>query len=367
MSTGEASGDFLAAELGKAIRELEPDVALSGSGSEQMRAAGFHLQRDTRGWASLGPIHALRRIPPLWLGAWRTALALRRDPFDLVILVDFGAYNLRFAKCLRMLGYRRPLLYYFPPGAWLDREKQARAVARRTTPLTAFTHQRDFYRALGLEIAWFGHPLVSLIEARPARARAPAEGGTVALLPGSRSSEIERHLAPFLGACRLLRVQRPALEVVVGAAHRAAERRIAAILAGRPEAGSTRIVRGARAALENADAALVASGTAVLEAALLEVPSAVAYIVGSEQVPFARRIYERVRYIALPNLLLGRAAVPEILQDDATPARLSASVSALLSDPSEQLADLRRVRATLGPADAQRRCAEFALELARSA
>ncbi len=95
---------------------------------------------------------------------------LRAAPQDLIVLVDFGAFNLRFAKTLRALGYRRPIVYFFPPGAWLDRERQARDVARHTVPLVPFEHQRDFYRSLGLGAAYFGHPLVSLIEPRGAAA-----------------------------------------------------------------------------------------------------------------------------------------------------------------------------------------------------
>ena len=257
---------MLAATLAEAMREFVPQATFGGIGGERMLAAGFALTTRTAGWASLGPVEALRRIPPLLLNMLRHAAWLRAAPWDLVVLVDFGAYNLRFAKTLRALGYTGPILYYFPPGAWLDRPTQAAAVARTTIPLTAFAHQRDFYRSLGLGIAWFGHPLASLIVPRPARPPAPEDGGLVALLPGSRRGEIARHLPPLLAACALVRVHRPAVRFVVGAADGEAERAIEREFAR----GGFRmaIVRGARAAFDEADAAWIASGTAVLEATL---------------------------------------------------------------------------------------------------
>ena len=361
MATGEASGDMLAATLAEAMRDFAPGLELSGIGSERMREAGFRLTAHTRGWASLGPLEALRKIPPLFVTMWRHALWLRLRPRDLIVLIDFGAFNLRFARALRRLGYSRPVLYYFPPGAWLDRASQAEAVARVTVPLTAFAHQRDFYRSLGLEIAWFGHPLASLIGARPARAPSAADGGTVALLPGSRRGEVERHAGRLFAAARLLRETRPNLRVVVGAADADVEAMVRERLAA---AGlDAPIVRGARAALDAADVALVASGTAVLEAALREVPTVALYVIARSQVPIARRVW-RGTYITLPNLLLDRPAVPELLQDAATPEALAAAAEGLLRDPEAQLAAFRELRAVLGPPDALVRCAAFAVALA---
>lgn len=365
MATGEASGDMLAATLAEAMRAFVPDLELAGIGSERMQAAGFELTTHTRGWASLGPIEALRKIPPLFVNVWRHSFWLRFAPRDLIVLIDFGAYNLRFARALRRIGYRAPILYYFPPGAWYDRAAQAEAVARVTVPLTAFEHQRDFYRSLGLEIAWFGHPLVSLIEPRRSRPPAPARGGTVALLPGSRRGELERHADRLFEAVRLLRARRPNLNAVVGAADDAAE----ALLRERMDAAgfAAPIVRGARAALDSADVAFVASGTAVLEAALREVPTVALYVIASSQVPIAKRLMRGRRFITLPNILLDRALVPELLQDAATPDALAAAAEELLDAPQAQLAGYRELRDRLGPADALQRCAAFAVALARDA
>jgi len=363
MSTGEASGDMLAATLADAMRGIDSDLEFCGIGSERMLAAGFRLTAETRRWASIGIVDALARVPPLWAVMWRHALWLRTHPVELVVLVDFGAFNLRLAKTLRMLGYDGPVLYYFPPGAWFDRVTQTRAVARYTRALTAFEHQRDFYSALGLPIAYFGHPLASLIAPRPARVPAPAGGGTVALLPGSRRVEVSRHAGRLFAACALLRERRPQLDVVIGAADADTEGLLRREMAR--HGFSARIVRGARAALEQADAAFIASGTAVLEAALLEVPCVALYVLAGAQMKIAERVWHR-RYVTLPNMLLERDIVPELLQDAATPRALADTLAALLHDPSGQLAALRDVRGALGAPDALTRCAEFAVTLARA-
>jgi lipid-A-disaccharide synthase len=384
-STGEPSGDMLAASLAVAMRGLAPDTSFAGIGNERMEAAGIALTQRTTGWASLGPIEALRRIPPLFASCIRHGVWIARAPWDLVVLVDFGAFNLRFAWLLRTLGYRRPILYLVPPGAWFDKPKQARAVARYATALTPFAHQRDFYRSLDLPVVSFGHPLVSLVPPRAPRPPAPEGGGTVAILPGSRSGEIARHMGPLLAACKVLRRSRPRVRFTIAAADSVTERMIAAELdraflppyvpparsAEKTNARSTpadrsgfTIANGSRAALDDADAAWIASGTAVLEAALREVPTVALYIVSAAQLPIARRIWKRP-YITLPNILLDRPVVPECLQDDATPERLADEIDVLLRDPAQQLADVRALRRTLGGEDALERSAAFALGLAR--
>ncbi len=353
---------MLATALAAGIGARVPAARFEGIGSERMRAAGFAVTQETRGWASLGPLEALAKILPLLAIMLRHAAWLRRRPPDLLVLVDFGAFNLRFARTLRRIGYRGPILYFFPPGAWLDRPKQARAVAANTTALTPFKHQRDFYQSLGLPIAWLGHPLVSLVPPRTPRIVPPSDAGTIALLPGSRRGELERHLGPLLAAAQLLQSRRPGAQIVVSAADAEAEKTILQRLAGSGLAGAT-VVRGARQALDVADAAFVASGTAVLEAALREVPTVALYIIRPSQVPIAKRVW-RGPFITLPNILLGRPVIAELLQENAVPERLAAELEALLVDPSEQLRAMRELRAVLGPADALERCVAFAIDLA---
>src|SRR5215467_9952970 len=170
MSAGEASGDSQGALLLRALRELRPSIACSAIGSDRLRAAGATIAADSTEWSSIGPVSAIAKIPGLYVTMRRFDMRLRRDPPRVVLPIDFGAFNLRLLEQMRRSGYRGEVIYYFPPGAWLDAQEQARAVARFATPLTAFTRQRDFYHRLGLRCEYFGHPLVSAIQPRATQA-----------------------------------------------------------------------------------------------------------------------------------------------------------------------------------------------------
>jgi lipid-A-disaccharide synthase len=362
LSTGEASGELLAADLLGAMRARGAAIDAQGIGDARLENAGVRLWYRTRGWASMGPIDALRKIPRLLTILWATALRLAREPPDLIILVDFGAFNVRLAKALRGLGVRVPILYYFPPAAWLDNAGRAREVAAATDALTAFAHQRDFYRSLGLPIGYVGHPLASTISPRPPRPPARTDGGVIALLPGSRRGEIARHTPRLLDALALVRLQRPAIAATLVAVDDDAQRAFEHHLTFRSPQPVT-IVRDARGALAGADVAVIASGTAVLEAALVETPAVALYVLSEAQARIARRVY-RGRFITLPNLVTGEPIVPELLQERAVPDALAAAISALLADPRPQVAAYARVRHALGGADALDRCAAFAIDVA---
>jgi lipid-A-disaccharide synthase len=294
-----------------------------------------------------------------------TAGHIMRTKPDLVVLVDFGAFNVRLAKRLRAIGYTGPVLDVFPPATWLDRERTARIVAAAAMPLTAFAHQRDFYRSLGLPIAYFGHPLASQYVLRPARSAPAQDGGTIAMLPGSRGTELRQHVPALLNAYQQLKLRRPHLGVIAGAADERAERMIreAAIRRGMTD---LQIVRGTRETIAQADAAWVASGTAVLECALSGVPAVALYIVSRSVARHARRVYSG-RFVTIPNLVLQREVIPELLQEDATPAALARAMDDLLRDPQRQYAQFAQLREALGPSDALERCAAYAVQLAKGA
>lgn len=367
VSTGEASGELSAVLLAQAIRAYDPDATFEGIGAERMREHGFTLWRNHRGWASMGPLAAIPRVPKLLSTMWQTALHIARTKPDLVILVDFGAFNLRLAKTLRVrLNYAGPVLDMFPPATWLDNEKRARDVSSYAVPLTAFARQYAFYKKHRLPIVYFGHPLASQYTERPPMPAPPSDGGTVALLPGSRGGELKYHVPVLVDAFAQLQAVRPHLQGVFGAADARGEATIAAAVA---KAGlqNVRIVRGVREAVAGADAAWVASGTAVLETALLGVPCVALYIIAPVLVKHARRVAAIAgKYITIPNLVLGREVVPEFLQEQATAANLSQAMDTLLHDPAVQYAQFAALREALGPADALDQCGKFAVALARA-
>lgn len=365
LSSGEASGELAATLIARAIARIDPQAQFEGIGAARMRENGISLWRDHTGWASMGPLAAIPRIPKLLLVMLETARHIAQSKPDLVILVDFGAFNVRLAKRLRAIGYRGAVLDVFPPATWLDRAKTAREVAAVAMPLTAFAHQREFYASLGLPIAYFGHPLAGQYTMRAPRAAPAGDNGIVALLPGSRSGELRYHVPRLLAAFTQLRAKRPQLRGIIGAAD---DRAHVQLRAAAQDAGlnDLLIVRGTQAALAQADAAWVASGTAVLECALSGVPAVALYVIAPMLVNHARRVYSG-RFITLPNLVLDRPVIPELLQDEATPERLAAAMDDVLRDPAAQYREFERLREALGPPDALEQCASFAVQLAREA
>jgi lipid-A-disaccharide synthase len=365
-STGEASGELSAVLLAQAIRSFDSDARFEGIGGERMRADGWTLWRDHAGWASMGPLAAIPRIPGLLRAMWATAKHIAETQPDLVVLVDFGAFNMRLAKELRTkLGYRGPILNLFPPATWLDKENVARAVSSWMVPVTSFEHQYEFYKSLELPIVYFGHLLASQYVTRPGRAAPSADGGTIALLPGSRAGELKYHVPALLEAFAILKARRPNLRAVIGAANDATERLLKRALKQRKVRDIT-IERGVHDTLTDADAAFVSSGTAVLETALLGVPAVVLYIITPILVRHAKRVYPPGKFIALPNLVLERGVVPELLQDDATPAALAAAMERVLNDPSIQYSQFAELRRRLGSPNALQECARFSVALAKA-
>src|SRR5579863_781687 len=364
VSTGEPSGEASGIALAQAIRSNDPAAEFEGIGSTAMRADGFRLWRDHTGWASMGPAAAIPRIPKLLDAMLRTASHIVASKPDLVVLVDFGVFNLRLAKQLRRLKYEGANLDLFPPGAWLDDEEKARWVSAVSIPVTAFAHQYDFYRSLGCRIEFFGHPLTSRYSMRPLRPPPPRDAGVVAMLPGSRGGELRRHLPVLAGAYRTLQERRPGLRGVFGAADSRAREMIAAAIA-RERLANVEIAPGVTAALENADGAWVVSGTAVLETALIGVPAVATYVIPKALIWYGRRMIKH-RFITLPNLVLGREVVPELLQDRASPQGLATALEGLMNDPVRQYEAFQEVRKALGPPDALERCARYAVELARA-
>ncbi|HKE36879.1 MAG TPA: hypothetical protein VKB39_05585 [Candidatus Baltobacteraceae bacterium] len=361
-STGEPSGETSALLLAGAIARIDPQASFEGIGAQRMREAGFTMWRDHTGWASMGPLAALPRIPKLLATMWQTAFHIAAVKPDLVVLVDFGVFNLRLAQTLRRLHYAGPVLDVFPPGTWLDNERKARVVSSVAVPMTAFEHQYQFYKSLDLPIAYFGHPLASQYTMRPPRPAPPSSGGTVAILPGSRSGELRRHLPALAQAYRTLAQRRPNLRGVFGASDARARKQIEEAIAAFGLTG-VRVVDGVADALADADGAWVSSGTAVLECALSGVPAVALYIISAMLVKHGRTMIKH-RFITLPNLVLGREIVPELLQEEATPARLADEMERVLENPALQYAAFAELRTALGPPDALEQCAQFAVDLA---
>lgn len=359
---GEASGDAHAAAVVRALRRLRPEARVFGIGGRALREAGLEVLFDARELAVVGVAEVLPRLPRIWKILRRLVLAARQRRPAAAILVDAPDFNLRVAARLARQGV--PVLYYIAPQAWAWRRGRVRLLRRVVRRLAVvFPFELPFFGEAGIDTAFVGHPLVDGI-AWPSRAEARAalsvgEGPVVAVLPGSRPSEVRRHLAPMVAGARAH--VGPTGTLLCPVASTLDARHLAEALP--PGAPDLRLVEGdSRWVLAAADRAVVASGTATLEAALAGTPAVVGYRLHPLTYVLARMLV-RTPFIAMPNLLAGRAILPELVQGRLTAQGVARALDDVAAREDEIRAALREVRASLGGAGAAERVAALAAEL----
>ncbi len=359
ISAGDPSGEMYAAQLATALRE-RTGAQLFGLGGPRMREAGVELLADSSEVAVVGISEVVRRLPSVWRVYRRLAdEAIRRRP-ALAILVDFPDFNLRLAHRLHAAGIR--CVYFISPQVWAWRPRRVHLIKRLVERVFCiFPFEEPFYREAGVPVDFVGHPLVDMVKPTMDRAAFCARHGfdpakpIVTLLPGSRTSELHHHIPLIAETCWHLAkthaIQCP-IAVASGLPNSVFET-LTAHLGGVPLVGET------YDALSAADAAIVASGTATVEAALLGAPMAVVYRVSATSALILRRMI-RTPHFAMVNLIAGRRVVPEFIQDDFTPEAVAAVIRRLLDSPSsrdEMRQALAEVRAKLGPSGAIPRAA----------
>lgn len=375
LSAGEASGDLHGATLCRALRELEPGVRLLGMGGSQMRAAGMEVLLDPTAHAAVGTSEAIGRIPALYR-AYRTLTArLVAERPRALVLIDFPEFNLRLARRARAANV--PVVYFIPPQLWAWRRGRIRQMARRVSRVLAvFPFEPPLYEGAGVPVEFVGHPLLDALpldltrdDARRRLGADPAHS-LVGLLPGSRREEVERLLPPMLEAARRLAAADARRRFVLGLAPTVSRERVDAHLRQAGPGPAVELVEGRTyEVMAAADALLIASGTATLEAALLGTPMALCYRV-SRTTELIARLLARVEWIGLPNLVAGRAVVPELIQEQVTGERLAQEIARLLDDPvaaTAQRAAFKDLRARLGEPGVGPRAARAVLATARHA
>ena len=338
---GEASGDKLGAGLMAAIRERCPAARFVGVGGDGMLAEGLVPLAPLDALSVHGFKDPLLRLPSLL----RLLIRLRRrfvaEPVDVMVGVDFNVFNLLLERALKKRGF--PTAHYVSPSVYFWRPGRVERVKRAAdTVLALFPFEPALYRRRGAEAVFVGHPMADEIDpddgsdAARAQARAtlglPARGPVVALLPGSRRSEIRCLGRLFLDAASRLAEPFDAAVCVIpapsDAVHAAVQALVAGHSRGRRRGQEVRVVRGrSRLAIAAADLVLTKSGTATLETLLLRRPMVVAYRVGPVTAWIVRRLKRSV-FVALPNILAGRALVPELLQERAEPEALARALRA---------------------------------------
>ncbi|HEY2294316.1 MAG TPA: lipid-A-disaccharide synthase [Thermoanaerobaculia bacterium] len=365
---GEASGDLHGARLISELRRRLPDVKTFGLGGDEMRQAGLEPVAHSSEISVVGLTEVLKILPrarEIFADLLREVD--RRRP-GVAVLIDFPDFNLRLAKELKSRGVE--VLYYISPQIWAWRRGRVKTISRLVDRmLVLFPFEVDFYKDHDVDVVHVGHPLVDEVPVLPqAWDRNGAADGSfagpfdgpyrVALLPGSRTSEVEALLPTLLEAVKRLAAELPVEARIIKAPTVPLELIDEAVaLAG----AQVEIVEDDRfAAVADSHLALCASGTATLEVGLLGTPMIMVYRLARWTYAFARLVI-RLPNVSLVNLVLGRRVVPELIQGEANPERIAAEAARLLTDAGERKrmrAALAEVRGRLGEGGASRRAAE---------
>jgi lipid-A-disaccharide synthase len=338
MVAGETSSDLLASHLIRAIRQHLPDAEFFGIGGPKMQAEGFDARWPCELLAVHGYVDALKRYREL-SGIRRRLLGqIRRERPAAFIGVDAPDFNLWLEGKVRDTGI--PAIHFVGPSIWAWRGGRIKRIARSVSHmLCLFPFEPEIYRKAGVPVSFVGHPLADVFPLEPKRAEArellglAPDGEVVALLPGSRQSEVRNLADTFIATAVAIHARRPKTVFVVPLATGETRLLFEAAL-GRNAASELplRIVFGHSVdAMTAADVVLVASGTASLEAALLKRPMVITYRIGSWQYKLMKRL-AYLPWIGLPNILCNETVVPELLQDEATPDRLAAALERWLDD-----------------------------------
>jgi lipid-A-disaccharide synthase len=360
LSAGEPSGDAHAAAVAAALLRRLPGLEIDALGGPRLEAAGARVLDRMEDYSVVGFVEALGKIPAHYRLAGRVRRAFHAGRYDLAILVDYPGYHLRLAREAARAGV--PVLYYIAPQMWAWGERRVRRLAHVRQLAVILPFEEAFFRGHGIPATFVGHPLRDR-PPPPPRADAVRRLGldparpTLGIFPGSRTQEVNRLWPVFREAARRVMAARPDVQAVVASTANAQY----------PDPGPIRLHAADPGTVFAASTAgLCKSGTTTLEAALADVPMAIAYRLNTLSYVMARRML-LVEWVGLVNLVAGYTVAPEYLQNRATPAHLADAVLPLLDHDSpparRQLEGLALVRERLGAPGAANRVAELAAGL----
>ena len=369
---GEASGDAHGSEVATQLLQLEPAIRLSGMGSSEMRQAGVDLFFDSSSIAVMGIVEIAKH----W-GEIKKAMALVRQQLettrpDLLVLIDYPEFNLKMARHAKSLGIK--VLFYISPQVWAWRPKRIHKIGRSIDHMAVlFKFEQEYYQKANIPVTFVGHPLVDKVKTSAQLATKKQRLGVaedhrlVGLFPGSRNSEIARHLELMLESAVQIQQHNPKLSFVLPVAaaldfdaiQQTCSRYPVNIILTRDELYDV---------IASCDAIVSCSGTVTLEIALLEIPLCIIYRTSWLSYQIMSRLIT-IEHIGLANIITRQQIVKELIQDDATPDNISQEMLRLLDDaPYRQQVqqDLKKVRQSLGKGQGARHMAELILSFVRS-
>ena len=369
ISAGEASGDIHAAAVTAALKKIDSAIEVFGMGGDALRAAGGEVLFDIKDHGVMGFVEVIKKLPDLFKLRSDFARVMDERKPDCLVVVDYPGFNMKLAKVAHDKGI--PVVSYIAPSAWAWNKGRAKNVAKIVDKVACiFPCEYDVYKEAGAPVEFVGHPLLDIV--KPAWERTEAEAWVgkqpghplVLLMPGSRLMEIEKMLPNLLAGAKLLKKQLPEVQFAMP---RAGTIPLELLQSKIKASGlDIKITEGHNYDLFSvADLALATSGTVTLEAALCGLPSIIVYRTSALNAFIARRVIN-IPNIGLPNIVAGRQILPELLQEDFTPANVAKTAVELLApERRPQLeADLAFMKARLGEPGAVKRVAQLILRIA---
>jgi len=364
---GEASGDLNASLLIRSLKAINPQVKISGVGGSMMREAGAEIYQDIKELSAIGLFDVLKKLPRFFALKKLLLEKINSQKPDAVVLIDFSGFNLRLAKAINK---KIPVIYYISPQIWASRQGRVNTIKQYISKMiVVFRFEEEFYRKFGIDAEFVGHPLLEIVRAEMNKAEflmkfslAPGKT-TIALLPGSRKQEIKNILPIMLKTASLIKRELHDIQFII-----AKPAQTEWDIYNRLVAGTNldiRIIEGsAYDCLNSADFALVASGTATLETALMQKPFAIIY-----KMDFLNYLLYRPQvklpYIGMVNIVAEKKIVPEFIQFQAVPEEIAKYALQILTNPAEAKkiqSNLRDIRLLLGETGAARRAAQAILD-----
>ncbi len=374
ISCGEPSGDLYAGALAAEILRQAPSAALTGFGGDRLAAAGATLLENFSGLSVTGLVEVVRVLPRTYATYRRLIADAEGHRPDVFVAIDFPDFNFALARALKKRGV--PIVYYVSPQLWAWRASRLQTMKRIADKvLVIFPFEEQIYRDAGVPVEWVGHPLLDFAPVRQSCADFLGSIGlssdrpVVALLPGSRTNELRAILPDLVRAAIRVMGEVSGVQFVVARAPHLDDRLFEPLDRLISAGGRVAVVEGRTDdVLASADAAVLASGTATVQAALHGCPMVVVYRLS----PLTYRLgkpFVRVETYAMANLVAGKRVVPELIQDGFTPEAVARETVRMLTDADYALRlrnDLRDVRDRLGDPGASQRAARAVLEIARA-
>lgn len=368
---GEASGDLHGANLARELRKLDSSLQLSGIGGAGMAAAGVKLLYNISSLAVMGIVEVFTRLQDIRSAMKILVKQFRVDRPDLLVLIDYPGFNLDLARRARK--YKIPVLYYISPKIWAWREGRIKRIKKFVDRMAVILpFEKKFYQAHGVEVDFVGNPLLDQVKTTMAAAEFRArhqidpDATVIGIMPGSRRQEIAKLLPIFIQAAAKLNREIKKCVFLLPLASTLTEDEIKKHSAFADRNFDIRIMKEERYdAMAACAAAMAASGTLTMELAILRVPMVVCYRVSTVSYLVARP-FIKVEYASLVNLVAGRAVVPELLQQQATPENIYQAMLPLLNNDKAAAAmqqELAQVCDRLGAPGASERAAKIVVDM----